>query len=276
MDKAPLPLSLPRVLLLPSSRTGHHAPLPVPSSVTSCHQSRSHPHRLPILPLQRAPPPSPPTRLRQCCWVLSSIVRLPLPPRASASASLSSHVPPPSPLAPTRQCRSPAEAPWRFDNGWRDPTGEQQRRGQAAGEVRHAPPLSPCFFPSLRALGGGIRLVASCNESRSRVAGVVLGPGRRHVVCLAALGGPGSTVAAGRWGLRIFFPKILCRVSNIPHGTSSLSARQTTLGVDLFAEYLYAECMSPSSVTLGEAFAECFVACAECFQHLATSNFPVV
>jgi hypothetical protein len=109
-------------------------------------------------------------------------------------------VPPPSPLAPTRQCRSPAEAPWRFDNGWRDPTGEQQRREQAAGEVRHAPPLSPCFFPSLRALGGGIRLVASCNESRSRVAGVVLGPGRRHVVCLAALGGPGSTVAAGRWG----------------------------------------------------------------------------
>ena len=53
------------------------------------------------------------------------------------------------------------------------------------------------------------------------------------------------------------------------------SARQKTLGKDVFAESFFTECNSPS-VTLGEQFAECFMPFAECLGHSANSRSPVV
>ena len=63
---------------------------------------------------------------------------------------------------------------------------------------------------------------------------------------------------------------------SVRHSAKPLpSARQKTLGKDVFAESFFTKCNSPS-VTLGEQFAECFMPFAECLGHSANSTSPVV
>ena len=60
------------------------------------------------------------------------------------------------------------------------------------------------------------------------------------------------------------------------HSAKALpSARQKTLGKDVFADSFFAECSLPSAA-LGKAFAECKLGFAECPWHSANSLSPVV
>jgi hypothetical protein len=65
----------------------------------------------------------------------------------------------------------------------------------------------------------------------------------------------------------------LCRVLSGTRQTSLLSAREKALGKEGFADALFAK-PSLSSVTLGKAFAECFLGFAECFRHSAKRLIP--
>jgi hypothetical protein len=53
------------------------------------------------------------------------------------------------------------------------------------------------------------------------------------------------------------------------------SAQQKALGKSLFAVSFFTMSDLPS-VTLGKAFAECFLKFAECYEHSANRLFPVV
>jgi hypothetical protein len=71
------------------------------------------------------------------------------------------------------------------------------------------------------------------------------------------------------------FFKNVRRVSNIALGKQLWSAHGLTLGKAAFAESFFTEWATPSA-TLGEHFAECFWAFAECPWQSASSGFPVV
>ena len=76
--------------------------------------------------------------------------------------------------------------------------------------------------------------------------------------------------------INLFLPRVyFCRVFIDTRQKSLPSARWLTLGKELFVVKMYVVC-SLSSVTLGKAFAECFVGFAECLWHTAKPRFPVV
>ena len=98
-------------------------------------------------------------------------------------------------------------------------------------------------------------------------------------------------MGADRWGppsikknLYFFWVKILIffgfffgsNFAECRHSAKALpSARQKTLGKDVFADSFFAECSLPSA-TLGKAFAECKLGFAECPLHSAKPVSPVV
>jgi hypothetical protein len=67
----------------------------------------------------------------------------------------------------------------------------------------------------------------------------------------------------------------LCRVLFDTRQSLCRVSEKKTLGKELFADKIFAECSLPS-VTLGKAFAECKIAFAECLRHSAKNAIPVV